>query len=141
MEDKIKEGIKIYKEILGLLNNLNNTKSNDLNEVSKELKNKFPELLIFTYIDILSYEKKTKLYIQFRKNIIPNFDSDLLAFKINIYSLYSNTISNEKYKDNEYILKETEKVINEISKQSYLKKFIDMIIIQMKKKLKLNYYY
>jgi len=127
MENKIKDGIKSYKELLGQLNILNNTKYNDLNEVNKELKKKYPKLILFSYIDKLSYEKKTQLYLQFKKNIIPNFDSDLLAFKINIYSLYKNIVANKKYEENEYVLKETERVINEINKKSYLKKFIDMI--------------
>jgi hypothetical protein len=52
---------------------------------------------------------------------------DLLVFKTNLYNSFNNSFTNDKYKDNEYIMNETEKKINEIRNNSYLKKFMKVI--------------
>ena len=127
MDDKVKDGYNSYKELLGHLNSINNTKYDDIYKVSTELIVKYPDLIIFNYIEITSYEKRTNLYMKLKKNIIPNFDMDLLVFKTNLYNVFNNSFSNGKYKENDYIMNETEKKINEISKNSYLKKFMNVI--------------
>ena len=127
MDDKVKDGYKSYNELLEHLNKVNNSKYDDIYKISTELIEKYPDLIIFNYIEITSYEKRTNLFMKLKKNIIPNFDIDLLVFKTNLYNLFNSSFSNEKYKDNEYIINETEKKINEISKNSYLKKFMNII--------------
>ena len=127
MDDKVKDGYQSYKELLNNLNTVNNSKYDDIYKISTELMEKFPDLIIFNYIEITSYEKRNKLYMKLKQNIIPNFDIDLLVFKTKLYNSYNNCFTNEKYKDNEYIKNETEKKINEISKNSYLKKFMNII--------------
>ena len=116
MDDKVKEGYKSYKDLLAHLNTINNSKFDDIYKTSIELIEKYPDFIIYKYIEITSYEKRTNLYMKLKQNIIPNFDIDLLVFKTNLYNLFNNSFNNDKYKDNEYIMKEREKKLMKLVK-------------------------
>ena len=71
MYDIVKDGYKSYKDLVNHLNKINNSKYKDLYKISVELMEKHPDLIIFNYIEITSYEKITNLYMKLKKILSP----------------------------------------------------------------------
>ena len=118
----------ISSQLLDELKTLTNKKRfKSLYQISEYLKEEKPDIIIFDYIGIISYEENSLAYKGFTELTIPNFGKEMIRLQEDILTLFIDCVKNKKYIDNIYVSSSILQIFDKVPIKSTIKKYFAMI--------------
>lgn len=94
---------------------------------SEKLKKCYPNLAIFDFISILSFNKGKKIMGKLSKIYLPDFDITIDEFKYNVFKYFKDCFKENNYSSNQQVIGKILELINSFPSNSTVLKYIKMV--------------